>query len=93
MAKGKFSHPREEGGREKKKKFSAGFENDETMILPKATENPLDVHDFPKGTPDEDRLSMPEVDFQSYDDLNLESTQEEVPEELEDFITGCTPEI
>ena len=86
MAKGKFSHPREEGGREKKKKFSAGFENDETMILPKATENPLDVHDFPKETPDEDRLSMPEVDFQSYDDLNLESTQEEVPEELEDFI-------
>lgn len=67
MSKGKFSRSRKEGDEELIKKFSRALQEDETVILPQPTENPLDTHDDPRKE-QEDR-SMPQWDFESFSDL------------------------
>ena len=68
MPKGKFSRSHKEGDDELLKKFSRALQEDETVILPQATANPLDSHDEPQTSP-EDR-SMPQWDFESFSDLD-----------------------
>ena len=69
MAKGKFTHSHKDGDSDIVRKFSRALQEDETVILPEPTENPLDTHE--ESDNQDERRSMPEYDFEDFSDLSF----------------------